>query len=90
MARAFRCRLVAGKTAKATETRSVGQRLGQRHVGKIVPSCKQQRLEHRHGRPSLLAFCRRIKPRRKLIRTRPINQCAKLIQAVSALRPTPN
>lgn len=30
---------------------------------KIVPRCKQQRLEHRQGRPRLLAFWRRIERR---------------------------
>jgi hypothetical protein len=74
---AFGCRLVAGKAEKAAEARPVGQRLGQCHVRKIVPSCKQERLEHRQRRSSLLAFW----PRKKLIRNRPINQRGKLIEA---------
>jgi hypothetical protein len=59
--------------------------LGQDHVGKIVPSRKQECFEHRQGRPSLLAFCRRIEQRQNLIRKRPINPCAKLVEARLAL-----
>jgi hypothetical protein len=66
-------RLGAGKAAKAPEARPVGESLGQRHVGKIVPGGKQERLEHRQGRPGLLAYWRRLEPRQNLIRIRPID-----------------
>jgi hypothetical protein len=73
-------RLVAGKAAKAAEARPVGERLGERHVGKIVPGRKQERFERCQRRPGLLAFWPRIEPRQNLIRNRPIDHRAKLVE----------
>nr|CAJ01558.1 hypothetical protein orf41 [uncultured bacterium] len=58
-----------------------GQRLGQRHVGEIAPSRKQQRLEHRQGTPSLRAFRGRIKSRNNNIRKWQSDRRAKLVEA---------
>ena len=58
-----------------------GQRLGQRHVGEIAPSRKQQRLEHRQGTPSLRAFRGRIKSRNNKIRKWQSDRRAKLVEA---------
>jgi hypothetical protein len=53
-------RLVAGKAAKAPEACPVTERPGQRDIGKIIPKWQARGLEHRQGRPGLLAFRRRI------------------------------
>jgi hypothetical protein len=58
-----------------------GQRLGQRHVGEIAPSRKQQRLEHRQGTPSLRTFRGRIKSRNNKIRKWQSDRRAKLVEA---------
>src|SRR5207302_1277739 len=41
---------VAGKATKAAEARPVFERLSEHHIGKIIPSGKQERLEHRQRR----------------------------------------
>jgi hypothetical protein len=80
-------RLVAGKAAEAAEARPVRERLGQDHIGKIIPGRQQQRLEHRQGRPGLLAFCPRIKSRQKLIHRPPIDHGGQRVEACWTLDP---
>jgi transposase InsO family protein len=55
-----------------------------------VPRRKQERLEHRQGRPSLLAFCGGIEQRHDLVRLRPIDQRGKLVEARLASSSAPN
>jgi hypothetical protein len=74
-------RLVAGKAAKAPEACPVTERLGQRDIGNTILKWQARGLEHRQGRPRLLALRRPMERRKNLSRKRPIDQSAKLIEA---------
>ena len=52
---------IRGKPAEAAKGRSIVERLGQLHIGQIVPDRYQQRLEHRQWRPGRLTLGSRIK-----------------------------
>src|SRR5207253_6096218 len=66
---------------KAAEARPVFERLSEHHIGKIIPSGKQERLEHRQRRPGLLAFGRSIDRCQSPVCRCPIKQGVKLVEA---------
>jgi hypothetical protein len=51
---------VAAKPQKAAKAGAVVERIGQAHVGKIVPRRQKQRAEQRHRRPAGFALCRSL------------------------------
>jgi hypothetical protein len=65
---------------RTPKARAIRERLGQSHIGKIMPRGQQQHLEHRKRRPGLFARGRRVEPGQNPLRGRKIDPCTKLIE----------